>query len=72
MCFEDVSGLKINYHKSEVIVMGQPLEEQQRVANKFNCKRVTFPFMYLGLPICDRKLRLEQSLYLVRKLAGGI
>ncbi|KAK1679281.1 hypothetical protein QYE76_040129 [Lolium multiflorum] len=27
MCFEDMSGLKINYHKSEVIVMGQPLEE---------------------------------------------
>jgi hypothetical protein len=37
MCFEDMSGLKINYHKSEVIVMGQSLEEQRRVAKKFNC-----------------------------------
>jgi hypothetical protein len=72
MCFEDMSGLKINYHKSEVIVMGQPMEEQQRVANKLNCKRGSFPFMYLGLPISDRKLRLEQWLFLVRKLAGRI
>jgi hypothetical protein len=72
MCFEDMSGLKINYHKSEVIVMGQPLEEQQRIANKLNCKRGSFPFMYLGLPISDRKLRLEQWLFLVRKLAGRI
>ncbi|KAK1666249.1 hypothetical protein QYE76_054408 [Lolium multiflorum] len=69
MCFEDMSGLKINYHKNEVIVMGQPMEEQLRVANKLNCKRGSFPFMYLGLPISDRKLRLEQWLFLVRKLA---
>jgi hypothetical protein len=72
MCFEDMSGLKINYHKSEVIVMGQSLEEQQRVANKFNCTRGSFPFMYLGLPISDRKLCLKQWLFLVRKLAGRI
>jgi hypothetical protein len=24
MCFEEMSGLEINYHKSEVMVMGQP------------------------------------------------
>jgi hypothetical protein len=24
MCFEDMLGLKINFHKSEVIVMGLP------------------------------------------------
>jgi hypothetical protein len=33
MCFEDMSGLKINYHKSEVIVMGRSPERQQRVAD---------------------------------------
>jgi hypothetical protein len=32
MCFEDMSGLKINFHKSDVVVMGQPMEEQIRIA----------------------------------------
>jgi hypothetical protein len=69
MCFEDMSGLKINFHKSEVIVMGQPLEEQVRIANLLNCKGGSFPFIYLSLPISDRKLSTEQWLFLVRKLS---
>jgi hypothetical protein len=36
MCFEEMSGLKINYHKSEVMVMGQPPEIMQRVADMLN------------------------------------
>jgi hypothetical protein len=72
MCFEDMSGLKINYHKSEVVVMGQSLGSQRRIANKLNCKLGAFPFIYLGLPISDRKLTLEQWFFLVRKLAGLI
>jgi hypothetical protein len=72
MCFEDMSGLKINYHKSEVIVMGQPIGCQSRIANKLNCKLGAFPFTYLGLPISDRKLTREQWLFLVRKLAVKI
>jgi hypothetical protein len=26
-CFENMSGLKINYHKSEVIVLGSPVRK---------------------------------------------
>jgi hypothetical protein len=59
MCFEDMSGLKINYHKSEVFVLGHRFEERTSIANKLNCKLGTFPFIYLGLPISDRKLTLE-------------
>jgi hypothetical protein len=68
MCFEEMSGLKINYHKCEVIVMGQPIEVQQKVANMLNCKLGAFPFVYLGLPISDRKLSIDQWMFLVRKL----
>jgi hypothetical protein len=60
MCFEEMSGLKINYHMSEVIVMGQSVEIQHRVADMLNCKLGAFPFVYLGLPISDRKLTLDQ------------
>ena len=35
-CFEWMTGLKINYHKSEVIVFGVDQAEQQRVANILN------------------------------------
>jgi hypothetical protein len=72
MCFEDMSGLKTNYLKSEVLVMGSSRARQQRVADWLNCKRGSFPFIYLGLPISDRMLSMEQWLFLVRKMAGRI
>jgi hypothetical protein len=34
-----------------------------------NCKLGEFPFFYLGLPISDMSLTMEQWLFLVRKLA---
>jgi hypothetical protein len=43
MCFDDLSGLKINYLKYEVIVMGSSRDRQQRVADWLNCKRGSFP-----------------------------
>lgn len=48
-CFEKMFGLKINYQKSEIFVMGCDREEQERVANKFNCKLGKLPMMYLGV-----------------------
>ncbi|XP_071676819.1 uncharacterized mitochondrial protein AtMg00310-like [Lolium perenne] len=51
-----MSGLRINFHKSEVMTVGVTQEEQQLVANMLNCKLGSFPFMYLGLPISDRAL----------------
>jgi hypothetical protein len=58
ICFELLSGLKINYHKSEVIVMGLSHEEQARVAHILNCQVGAFPFKYLGFPMSDRKLSI--------------
>ena len=72
MCFEDMSGLKINYHKSEVIVMGATLDEQRRVASMLNDKLGTIPFISLGLPVSDRKLTVEQSKFLVQKLTAKV
>jgi hypothetical protein len=47
MCMEDMLDLKINYHKCEVIVMGQPSSEQVCIANKLNCMLGAFPLPYL-------------------------
>jgi hypothetical protein len=57
-CFEFLSGMKINFHKSEVIVMGADEAEQARVARLLNCKKGKFPFTYLGFTMSDHKLSI--------------
>jgi hypothetical protein len=56
LCFESMSVLRINFHKSEVMVLGMDLEDGSRIAHMLNCKLGSFPFSYLGLPISDRAL----------------
>jgi hypothetical protein len=41
--FELLSGLKFNFHKSEVIVMGVSPQEQSRVAGSLTVKKEHFP-----------------------------
>lgn len=55
-CFEWLSGLKINFHKSEVFVFGYPQAEKEEMANMINCKLGELPMKYLGIPISDRHL----------------
>jgi hypothetical protein len=57
-CFELLSGLKINFDKGEVIVMGGDAEEQARVARLLNCRQGRFAFTYLGFPMTDHKLTI--------------
>ena len=38
LCFEALSGLNINFAKSEVTVMGYSEVEKQRIANQLNCQ----------------------------------
>jgi hypothetical protein len=55
-CFEWLSGLKINYHKSEAYVFGIEEATRVRIANMLNCQLGELPFKYLGIPISDVKL----------------
>jgi len=48
-CFEAMSGLKINYHKSEDFVLEAIIEKQKEVADLFNCNVGSFPMKYLGV-----------------------
>jgi hypothetical protein len=58
-CFEIMCGMKVNYHKSEVYVLGGDSERKGKVAAMFNCKLGSFPMTYLGVPVHTRKLRKE-------------
>ena len=55
-CFEWLSGLKINFHKSEVLVFGVDQLEKERMANMLNCKLGTWPMKYLGIPLSENRL----------------
>ena len=55
--FEQLSGLKINFHKSEIFCFGKAKESEIEYSQLFGCRIGEFPFRYLGLPMHFRKLR---------------
>jgi hypothetical protein len=67
-CFESMSGLKVNYHKSDVIVVGGSEEEQSRVANMFNCNIGSLPLKYLGVWISDKHMSSSDLAYVHQKV----
>ncbi|GKB24004.1 RNA-directed DNA polymerase, eukaryota, reverse transcriptase zinc-binding domain protein, partial [Tanacetum coccineum] len=59
-CFHQVSGLKINYHKSKLFGIGVPFDEVALLASCTGCNALESPFSYLGLPI-DCNMALVKS-----------
>jgi hypothetical protein len=54
--FEQLSGLKINFHKSEMFCCGVAKASQSEYAHIFGCDLGSFSFRYLGIPMHHRKL----------------
>ena len=54
--FEQLTGLKINFHKSELFCFGRANEEQEAYKQLFGCELGALPFTYLGIPIHTRKI----------------
>jgi hypothetical protein len=54
--FEQLSGLKINFYKSEIFCFGQAKDCEIQYSQLFGCKIGAFPFKYLGIPMHYRKL----------------
>ncbi|CAL5392116.1 unnamed protein product [Camellia sinensis] len=50
-CFELISGLKINYHKSVVCGVGVKEDILVELTGKLNCKAGSLPLNYLGIPL---------------------
>ncbi|WVZ84242.1 hypothetical protein U9M48_031294 [Paspalum notatum var. saurae] len=55
--FEQLSGLKINFNKSEIYCFGDAQNHLDQYMEIFGCKVGEFPFNYLGIPIHFKKLR---------------
>ncbi|GKV25593.1 hypothetical protein SLEP1_g35004 [Rubroshorea leprosula] len=57
--FELVSGLKINFNKSQLIGVGVKEEWLEKMAWILCCKKGFLPFKYLGIPIGGRSGKLS-------------
>jgi hypothetical protein len=54
--FEELSGLKINFHKSEVFYFGEAKDCKSQYEQLFGCKKGSYTFKYLGIPMHYRRL----------------
>jgi hypothetical protein len=67
--FEHMSGLKINFEKSELILVGGDNEVANEYAEIFNCRVGLFPIKYLGVLVCPSRLKVVDWLKLEEKHA---
>jgi hypothetical protein len=58
--FEQLSGLKINFHKSELFCFGEAQDAASSYAELFGCGQGQFPIRYLGIPIHYRRLTIAE------------
>ena len=68
LCFQQMCGLKINFAKRDVMVMGYSPDECLGIANRLNCRLGSFPTTYLGTPINDSRLTVADLRPTVAKL----
>ena len=67
-CFEWLSSLKINFHKSDVYVFGVDQEQKEHLANMLNWRIGDWPMKYLGLPLSGHKLGIQAFSSVVDKM----
>ena len=72
--FEQLSGLKINFHKNEVYCLGDAADRSDVYSNIFTCNVADLPMKYLGMPIDEKRLAVSQwgpiDEKFIKKLAG--
>ena len=66
--FEQVSGLKINYHKSEFSCFGHAEDQKDSYLQLFGCRSGIYPFRYLGIPMHFKKLGNKDSMIIENKI----
>jgi hypothetical protein len=57
--FEQLSGLKINFYKSEIFCFGQAKDYELQDEQLFGCKKGSYPFKYLGIHMHHRWLNIK-------------
>lgn len=65
--FQQISGLAINLHKSELIVIKDQDQLGERLGAHLGCKLGKLPMTYLGLPLSSKKLNKNAYLPLIQR-----
>jgi hypothetical protein len=68
MIFEQVSGMRVNFHKSKMIPMNLDENRYHEIAHILNFPAGNLPCKYLGVPLHYEKLKREDVQPLVDKL----
>ena len=66
--FEQLSGLKINFHKSELFCFGEAQDEAHLYGQPVGCGLGQFPITYLGMPIHYRRLTNAERKHVEERL----
>lgn len=66
--YESMSGLKINFDKSEVVMISQDQQKALQFSDTFNCAVGSWPIKYLGVPVSGSRIRVANWLPLDEKL----
>jgi hypothetical protein len=66
--YEQMSGLKTNFDKSDIILVGRDNNLAAIYAEIFNCQVSIFPIKYLGVPVSASKLHISDWVKLEEKL----
>jgi hypothetical protein len=72
MWYEQVSGMRISFHKSEIVPLNLEARETQRLAHILSCPVGKFPMKYLGVPLHYDNLTREDIQPLVDKILNKI
>jgi hypothetical protein len=69
-------GLKINFEKSEVMMVLEDDAKAHDFAALFNCQQGVWPIKYLGTPVCARRPTMAEMGFLgektKRKMSGWV
>jgi hypothetical protein len=56
--YELMYGLKVNFSKSEVVVINGDVDITAQYADTFNCQVGSSPIKYLGVPVSPSRLKV--------------
>ena len=57
--YEQMSGLKVNFSKSEVLLVNGDEHKAMQLAELSNCQTRLFPVKYLGVPVSPNRLHIK-------------
>ena len=70
--YEMMSGLKINFDKSEVLLINGDEGKTLQYANLFNCQIGSFPIKYLRVPVSPSRLHVADWNPLIEKMRKSL